>query len=320
MVDNLTSIVKQEATRLGFDTVGIADVEVLEKEGALLKEWLTRGYQGEMAYMARNIEKRIDVREIMPDAKSVIVGAVNYYTPFQHSDEAGTGKISRYAWGTDYHEIIPPKLQALLEFIQAKHPGAEGRYYVDTGPVLEKAWAVRAGIGWMGKHTNVLSRERGSWFFLGVLIVNVALEHDAPIEDFCGSCTACIDACPTQAITEPYVLDASRCISYLTIELKPDEQIPAEHAKHLDNWIFGCDVCQDVCPWNSFLSPTSEEQFAPRENNISPKLEDILSMTQEEFSRRFRKSPIKRTKLAGLTRNARAIISPSPREAGRGLG
>lgn len=303
---SLSSEIKAEALRVGFDTVGIASVHRLDDEAAKLREWLARGYHASMGYMARNVEKREDITRVFPGARSVIVGTVNYYTPFAPSTDPATAKISRYAWGDDYHDVIPPKLDALLAFVQARVPGATGKYYVDTGPVLEKAWAVHAGIGWLGKHTNVIAPAKGSWFFLAVLIVDVDLEPDAPVQDHCGTCTACIDACPTQAIVEPYVLDASRCISYLTIELKAKHEIPADLATRLDGWVFGCDVCQDVCPWNSFQQPTQDARFLPRPGAIGASFEELTHLTQEAFDARFEGSPVMRTGREGLRRNAAA--------------
>lgn len=304
---SLTStIIKFKALELGFSSIGIARADELEQEGIHLREWLHRGYHASMEWMNRDVEKRIDPSQIVPNAKSVLCVAMNYYSATNHSTESATGKISRYAWGDDYHFVVTERLKQLFEYIQSLQPEIHGRYYVDAGPVMEKAWAVRAGIGWMGKHTNVISKEFGSWMFLGEIILDIELEYDTPMEDFCGTCTACIDACPTQAITEPYVLDANKCISYLTIEHRGD--LPAGIAQHFDRWVYGCDICQDVCPWNRFAKETKEHAFVPRKENIAPKLTELRDISQEEFSRRFRHSPIKRTKHSGLTRNAAAIL------------
>jgi len=304
---SITSTIKEKALELGFSVVGIAaPADELHIEGARLREWLHRGYHASMDWMNRDIEKRIDPRKVLPEAKSVLCVAMNYYSSTNHSTESGAGKISRYAWGDDYHLVLPERLKQLLAFIQSLQPDVHGRYYVDTGPVMDKAWAVRAGIGWMGKHTNVISKEYGSWIFLGELILDIELEYDAPMEDFCGTCTACIDACPTQAIVEPYILDANKCISYLTIEHRGE--LPTGITQKFDRWVYGCDICQDVCPWNRFAKETHEQAFAPREENIAPKLNELRDISQEEFSRRFRKSPIKRTKHIGLTRNAAAVL------------
>jgi epoxyqueuosine reductase len=303
----LTDKIKARAIELGFDKVGIARAVVLEEEGKLLREWLSRGYQGMMEWMDRNVEKRIDIRSVQPGAKSVVVVALNYYIDACHSDEPNHGKISRYAWGDDYHDVMIPRLEVLLEFIQCEVPGAKGKVYVDTGPVIEKAWAVRAGVGWEGKHTNVISRDFGSWIFLGELILDIGLEYDEPSADHCGTCTRCIDACPTQAITEPYVLNSNLCISYLTIEHKGE--IPESISPQFENWIYGCDICQDVCPWNhKFSKPAQEAAFSPRVDLLKPSLTDFASMTEEQFQERFRGSPMKRAKHSGLMRNVKAIL------------
>jgi epoxyqueuosine reductase len=233
---------------------------------------------------------------------------MNYYTPTQHSDSAGVGKISRYAWGDDYHDIVTEKLKALRSWMQREFPGVEGRYYVDTGPMMDKVWAKRAGIGWIGKHTNVITQDIGSWVFLGGLITTLELEYDSPATDHCGTCSLCIEACPTNAIVEPYVLDSNKCISYLTIEHR-GEIDPALHEK-FENWIYGCDICQDMCPWNQkFSVVTNEAGFAPRERNVAPKRDEWKEMTQADFTRQFKGSAMKRTKLSGLKRNVRSILS-----------
>ena len=302
----LTEYIKEKARNLGFSKVGIARADVLTEEGARLAEWLNRGYHGTMAWMQSDPEKRADVRRIVPGAASVISVAVNYYAPTLHSAADGRGKISRYAWGDDYHVVMTPRIQSLVDCIKSEKPDVRSAAYVDTGPVLDKAWAVRAGIGWLGKHTNIITKEYGSWVFLGEIIVNVELEYDEPIADFCGSCTACIEACPTSAIVEPYVLDSTKCISYLTIENKGD--IPEELKPNLASWVYGCDICQDVCPWNRFQRPTEEAAFLPREENIAPDLRALSAIGEEEFSKRFRRSPVKRTKRSGLVRNANAVL------------
>jgi len=303
---SISQEIKTRAVEFGFQKIGITKAEPLEEEGERLEKWLARGYQGTMEWMNRNTEKRMDVTKILPDAKSIISVAMNYYTPHQHSEKEQAGKISRYAWGDDYHDILTPKLHLLLDWIKSQHPNANGKVYVDTGPVLEKVWAQRAGIGWEGKHTNIISKEYGSWIFLGEIILNLELEYDAPALDHCGTCTLCIDACPTQAITEPYVLDASKCISYLTIEHKGE--IASSLTKNFDGWLYGCDICQDVCPWNhKFAEPTNVVQFEPRENNIQPKLEKIENLSEEDFKMKFKGSAMKRTKLSGLKRNAKIL-------------
>ena len=292
---------------LGFDLVGFAPAERMEQEGVRYEEWLLRGYNGSMEWMEKNVEKRQDIRELLPTARSVIVVARNYYTPHEH--QPATAKISRYAWGRDYHKILPKKLKQLDGFIKGLEPSAESRWFVDTGPVLEKQWAVRAGLGWMGKHTNVITRELGSWVFLGVYITSLDLEPGSPMPDFCGSCTRCLDACPTDAFVAPYVLDATRCISYITIEQKPKQELPEELAARMDDWVFGCDICQDVCPWNRFQSPTDEPEFAPRAGRLELTAEELATMTDEEFLERFQGSPVMRAKAEGMRRNARGIVS-----------
>jgi epoxyqueuosine reductase len=307
---SLTDKIKSRARELGFSEVGVARAVRLEEEGKLLREWLSRGYHGTMEWMERNVEKRIDVTEVLQNAQSVVVVAMNYYTEAKHSNDPDDGKISRYAWGDDYHDVMISRLEKLLDFIKCEVPAVKAKLYVDTGPVMDKAWAVRAGIGWEGKHTNVISRDFGSWIFLGEIILNIALEYDEPSADYCGTCTRCIDACPTQAITEPYVLDSNLCISYLTIEHKGD--IPGGSARRFENWVYGCDICQDVCPWNEkFSKPTQEAAFSPRQGHLRPNLLDLASMSSDEFHSKFHGSPIKRTKHSGLMRNVRAILNNS---------
>jgi epoxyqueuosine reductase len=301
----LAENIKQRALFEGFNKVGIVGAESLEDEGRRLKEWLARGHHGEMSWMAREVHKRIDPREIFPQARSVVVVALNYFTPHQHQQSPATGKVSRYAWGDDYHDVVKEKLVSLLEWIKEQEPSADGKVCVDIQPVMDKGWAVRAGLGWLGKHSNVITQDHGSWVFIGELLLNLDLEHDRErVEDHCGTCTLCIDACPTAAITEPYVVDSNKCISYATIELRAPE-LPAE--MDLAGWLYGCDVCQDVCPWNRFEQPASEMRFAPREGNVDVELEDILELTPESYAARYRGSAIKRAKLAGLQRNARAL-------------
>jgi len=302
----LTRTIKTKAAELGFAKVGIARADALTQEGAGLQEWLARGYHGTMEWMERNLEKRVDPQVILAGAKSVVSVAMNYYADVRHSDDPRVGKISRYAWGDDYHLVMTPRIQKLLDCIKSEKPDVNAKVYVDTGPVMDKAWAVKSGIGWLGKHTNVITKEYGSWVFLGEIILDVELEYDDPIADSCGTCRACIDACPTGAIVEPYVLDSNKCISYLTIEHRGE--IRGDLKPKFENWVYGCDICQDVCPWNSFQQQTKEEAFLPREANDAPKLEELETMTEGEFSRRFHRSPVKRTKLQGLKRNVRAVL------------
>lgn len=306
--NQLTQAIRDHALEaLGFDLVGIAPIEEMQEEGARLGEWLGRSYHGSMAWLEREPEKRGDPRRLLPSARSMIVFAKNYYTPHEHSENPEHAKISRYAWGRDYHRILPKKLRKLHRFILEHAPHAENRWYVDTGPVMEKAWAVRAGIGWMGKHTNVITRTHGSWLFLGTMISSLELDYDQPITDFCGSCTRCIDACPTNAIVAPYLLDGTRCISYVTIEEQPKEELLPERAGKFDGWVFGCDICQDVCPWNKFQQPTDEEDFEPRPGRLDLTFKEILAMSDQEFEERFRGSPVMRAKAEGLRRNARGV-------------
>lgn len=304
----LTSELKRRALELGFDKVGVVSAEPLDEERARLEEWLARGHQAEMEWMARGVERRTDPREILPGARTVVAVALNYFTPHEHTDDPRAGKISRYAWGDDYHDVLGEKLKALLAFVKELAPGAHGKVCVDAQPSMDKAWAVRAGLGWIGKHTNLITRDLGSWVFLGELVLDIELAYDAArVEDHCGTCTLCLEACPTGAIVEPYVVDAARCISYATIELRAPE-LPREVAENLEGWLYGCDICQDVCPWNRFERPTAETRFEPRAGNLRPDLEEVASLTHEAYVERFRRSPVKRAKLAGLRRNALALI------------
>ena len=303
----LAKHIKDRALFEGFNKVGLVGAQSLQHEGRRLSEWLARGFHGEMSWMARDVHKRIDPREIFPPARSVLVAALNYFTPHQHRQSPATGKVSRYAWGDDYHDVVKEKLSSLLSWIQEREPSAEGKVCVDIQPVMDKAWAVRAGLGWLGKHSNVITPEHGSWIFIGELLLNLDLECDTErIEDHCGSCTLCIDACPTAAITEPYIVDSNKCISYATIELRAPE-LPSEIQENLSGWLYGCDICQDVCPWNRFEETTAEDHFAPREGNIDSPLAEILKLTPETYAARYRGSAMKRAKLAGLQRNARAL-------------
>ena len=305
----LSRLIKKRASVEGFDKVSIVRAELLAEEEAQLKEWLDRGYHAEMAWMQRDIHKRVDPREIFPSARSVVVVALNYFTPEQHQEDPTTGKVSRYAWGDDYHDVVGGKLRSLLAWIKEQWPTTEGKACVDIQPVMDKAWAVRAGLGWLGKHTNVITPEFGSWVFIGELLLNVDLKYDTNrVEDHCGTCTLCIDACPTQAITEPYVVDSNKCISYATIESREPEFDPLI-ADNLSGWFYGCDICQDVCPWNRFEQTTDETRFAARDGNVNASLSNILELTQDTYAERFRGSAMKRAKLSGLQRNALALLN-----------
>jgi epoxyqueuosine reductase len=302
-----TEKIKAKALEIGFDKVGVARADALTQEAERLKTWLGKSLHADMQWMEREPEKRTDPRLIFPEARSVVAVALNYFTPHQHDADPAKGKISRYAWGDDYHDVLKEKLRSLLEWIRSEFPGADGKACVDTAPIMDKAWAARAGIGWIGKSSNLITTDLGSWVFLGELILNIDLEPDAEaVPDHCGTCTACLDACPTQAIVEPYTVDAARCISYGTIEHR-GEELPAPVAENLSGWLYGCDVCQEVCPWNRFEKPTAELRFEPRESETGIDLGQILEFTPETYALRFRRSAIKRAKLAGLQRNARAL-------------
>ena len=294
-----TNQIKSEAARLGFLSCGISKAEFLEKEAPRLEKWLNDRMHGEMGYMENHFDKRLDPRLLVDGARSVISLLLNYYP--SETQDSDTYKISKYAFGTDYHFVIKDKLKALLAFINEEIGEVNGRAFVDSAPVLDKAWAARSGLGWMGKHTNLLTQQLGSFYFIAELIVDLDLEYDTPVTDHCGDCTACIDACPTQAIVEPYVVDGSKCISYFTIELK--DSIPASYQGQFDDWMFGCDVCQDVCPWNRFSKPHNEPLFEPRSELLNYSKEQWHELTEEVFADLFRKSAVKRTKYSGLKRN-----------------
>jgi epoxyqueuosine reductase len=304
----LALMVKQRGRELGFDLIGIAPVQS-PPTYPHYEQWLAQGFHGAMAYMERGKEKRKDLRLILPDAKSVIVGAINYFAPDEQLPVRGEphGLVSRYAWGADYHDVVLCKLEALLDYLRALlGDSVRGKAYVDTGPILERDAAVQAGLGWIGKNTCLINPHKGSWLFLGELIVNVELAPDAPfVRNHCGKCTRCLTACPTGAFVGPYRLDARRCISYLTIELRGS--IPRELRPLMGTWIFGCDICQEVCPWNRKATPTHEDAFKPRPW-AAPELLDLLTLTEEEFRERFKGSPLKRAKRSGLVRNASVAV------------
>ena len=294
-----TQLIKTEAKRLGFLSCGISKAEFLEEEAPRLETWLNQNMHGEMGYMENYFDKRLDPTKLVPDSKSVISLLLNYY-PSEAQNE-NSYKISKYAYGRDYHFVIKDKLKQLLNHIQEEIGDVHGRAFVDSAPVLDKAWAAKSGLGWIGKHSNLLTKQTGSFYFIAELIVDLDLEYDTPVTDHCGSCTACIDACPTQAIVDPYVVDGSKCISYLTIELK--NEIPTEFSNKMEDWMFGCDICQDVCPWNRFSKPHNEPLFNPHPELLENTKKDWEEITKEVFNEIFRKSAVKRTKYEGLKRN-----------------
>jgi len=291
--------------RLGFMQCGIAKAGFLEEEAPRLEKWLNNNLHGEMAYMENHFDKRLDPRLLVDDSKSVISLTLNYY-PGELQNDPEAPKISKYAYGADYHLVIKDKLFELLNFIREEIGEVSGRAFVDSAPVLDRAWAKKAGIGWIGKNSNLISKKSGSFFFLAELIVDLDLDYDIPFEtDHCGTCTKCIDACPTEAILSPFIIDAKKCISYLTIELR--DEIPDHFNDKMDNWMFGCDVCQDVCPWNRFAVPHSEPKFQPNEALLTMRQEDWMDITEDVFKQIFKNSAVKRTKFKGLTRNINFI-------------
>jgi len=294
-------IVIQKAKAIGFDLIGFAKAGILRKESKYLEDWLSKNYHAGMDYMERNSDKRKDIQKILPEARSVISLGLNYYTPHSFSHDKSNGKISRYAWGKDYHLIIWAMLDEIEEEFKSIDRKFKSLSYVDTGPVMDKAWAVRSGIGWLGKHTNVINREIGSWFFIANMVTNYEFKYSDRIPDYCGSCSACIDACPTDAIIDEYLIDSNRCISYLTIENR--NGIPDEFRDKFDGWLFGCDICQDVCPWNKkFSVETMINEFHPQKKELT--LDEVLVMKEDKFKAQFKQSPVKRAKLSGLKRNA----------------
>lgn len=296
----ITQLIKKEAARLGFFHTGISKAGFLEEEATALEKWLTGNMHGNMSYMERNFDKRLDPRLLVDGAKSVISLLLNYY-PEQSQNDSGAPKISRYAYGKDYHFVIKDKLSELLHVIREAAGAVNGRAFVDSAPVLDRAWAKKSGLGWVGKNTNLIHPKNGSYFFIAELIIDLELDTDVPISDYCGTCTRCIDACPTDAIIKPYVVDGSKCISYFTIELK--DAFPQEMKNNFDNWVFGCDVCQEVCPWNRFSKPTTESNFHPREGLLEMKSEEWFEITEEVFNKVFKDSAVQRTGFKGLKRN-----------------
>ncbi|GAB5528410.1 MAG: tRNA epoxyqueuosine(34) reductase QueG [Roseivirga sp.] len=296
---NHTDLVKATAQKLGFDYCGISKAEFLAEEAPRLENWLKNQQHGKMSYMENHFDKRLDPTKLVPGAKSVISLLYNYY-PEKDLAREGEFKIAKYAYGQDYHFVIKDKLKTFMGLLQEQIGDIDGRVFVDSAPVMERQWAAKSGLGWVGKHTLLINKEQGSYFFLAELILDLELAPDGPIKDYCGTCTRCVDACPTDAIT-PYQLDASKCISYLTIELK--DEIPQEFSGKMENWIFGCDICQDVCPWNRFSKPHQEASFNPHQELGEMSRENWQELTKEIFQEIFRKSAVKRTKMEGLVRN-----------------
>ena len=298
MNSNYSQLIKKSAKNLGFLSCGISKAEFLEEEAPRFEKWLNEQKHGQMAYMENHYDKRLDPRLLVPGAKSVVSLLLNYYTD-EHQVE-GAPKISKYAYGTDYHFVIKEKLKQLFQILQEEIGEINGRVFVDSAPVMDKAWAGRSGLGWMGKNTNLINKKVGSFFFIAEMILDLKLDYDTPVTDHCGTCTACIDSCPTEALT-PYNIDASKCISYLTIELK--DQIPSEFQNKMDDWSFGCDICQDVCPWNRFSKPHNEPLFEPRSELLEFTKKDWEELTETTFDIIFKNSAVKRTRYKGLKRN-----------------
>lgn len=302
-----TAIVKDEAKRLGFEYCGISKAEFLEEEAPRLENWLKKNMHGEMSYMANHFDLRLDPTKLVPGAKSVVSLLLNYYTEEKQLDESAP-KISKYAFGEDYHLVIKSKLREMLNTLEEKiGKSVGGRAFVDSAPVLDKAWAQRSGLGWIGKNSNLINKNSGSFFFVAELILDIELIPDSPTGDFCGTCTRCIDACPTDAIVSPYIVDGSKCISYFTIELK--DAIPESEKGKFQNWMFGCDICQDVCPWNRFSKPHNVSEFAPSKELLGKSKSDWEEITEDVFRELFRRSAVKRTKFDGLKRNIRFLGS-----------
>ena len=299
-----TQLIKTEANRLGFDYCGISKSDFLEEEAPRLENWLKNNMNGKMEYMHNHFDKRLDTRLLVPNSKSVISLLLNYFPEEKQMDQTAP-RISKYAYGKDYHFVIKEKLNALLEFIKEKIGEVDGRAFVDSAPVLDKAWAKKSGLGWIGKNSNLINKNSGSFHFIAELIIDLELDYDKEIKDYCGTCTRCIDACPTSAIVAPYIVDGSKCISYFTIELK--ENIPIEMKGKFDDWVFGCDICQEVCPWNSFSKPNNENYFSANKELIGMTKRDFYELTEETFKRVFKDSAVKRTKFSGLKRNLEFI-------------
>lgn len=301
--ETYSKFIKEEAKRLGFISCGISKAGFLEQEAPRLEKWLNNNHNGQMAYMENHFDKRLDPTLLVDDAKSVVSLLLNYFPSESQNEESF--KISKYAYGQDYHFVIKEKLKEFLHSIQENIGDVSGRAFVDSAPVLDKAWAAKSGLGWIGKNSNLITQRIGSFYFIAELILDLDLEYDHAVTDHCGSCTACIDACPTQAILAPYIVDGSKCISYYTIELK--ENLPNDMKGKFDEWMFGCDTCQDVCPWNRFSKPHSEPLFNPNPDLLSFSKKDWTEITEETFRVVFKNSPIKRTKFDGLKRNIKFL-------------
>lgn len=299
MKSRYTNLLKAKARTLGFEYCGISKAEFLKEEAPRLESWLQQGRHGSMNWMENHFDKRLDPRLLIEGARSVVSLLLNYYP--EKKIESSEYKISKYAYGKDYHTVIKDKLKELIDFLKIEIGDINGRAFVDSAPVMDKVWAKKSGLGWVGKNTNLINKETGSFFFIAELILDIELEYDGPIKDYCGTCTRCLDACPTDALQTPYVIDGSRCISYLTIELK--ESIPNEFKGKMDNWIFGCDICQDVCPWNSFSKKHKHQEFVPKEELAMMNNKDWEEITEEAFGPLFKDSAIKRSKHKGITRN-----------------
>ena len=302
--EEYAQLIKVEAKRLGFLSCGVSKAEFLDEEAPRLESWLNKNMHGNMQYMENNFDKRLDPTLLVEGSKSVISLTYNYYTDKLQQD-TNAPKISKYAYGIDYHFVIKEKLKQLLEFIKSDIGEVHGRAFVDSAPIMEKAWAKKSGLGWIGKNSNLITQRVGSFYFIAELIVDLDLEVDHAVTDHCGSCTACVDACPTEAITEPYQVDGSKCISYFTIELK--DNIPSEFKGKFDHWMFGCDICQDVCPWNRFSKHHSQPLFNPKPELLSMSKKDWEEITQETFNKVFQKSPVNRAKYSGINRNIRFL-------------
>ena len=302
-----TQLIKHKAYDLGFSHVGVSKAGFLEKEARDLEKWLSKNHHGKMQYMENHFDLRTDPRILVHNAKSVITILYNYYTPEKQEDPEAP-KISKYAYGKDYHFVIKKKLKDLQHYITTNFGEVNMRGFIDSAPVMDKVWAKKSGLGWIGKHSNLVNKNKGSYFFIAEIILDLELDTDIPIKDYCGSCTRCVDACPTEAIVEPYVVDGSRCISYLTIELK-DEVIPQEFSGKMDNWMFGCDVCQQVCPWNRLATPHKESLFDPPSDLLSLTKKEWNELDEQMYQNLFKKSALKRAKFKGIKRNIK-FLSP----------